>query len=139
MHNKSTLSNTTYFFLHILLVIIILVIDVWENWIRLADNLHWLQFTIFTDGYQTPIIETTLPELAKVYRDLSEGRRELIDVPWVYLVPRQDGLVGVWQWRGRRQAQEELVLVLGEVLERHSQLHFEVLANAAHHGRKRAA
>jgi hypothetical protein len=108
MHNKPTLCNATYFFLNILFVIVILVIDVWEHWIRLADNLHWLQFTIFTDGDETPIIKSAFPEFSKVDLDLLHDIILLNDIALLNLMPRQQVLILALDWRWCTESQEYL-------------------------------
>ena len=108
MHNEPTLCNTTNFLLNILLVIVILVFDVWENWLRFADNLHWLQLAIFADGYETPVIETALPEFSKVDLDLLHNIILLNDITLLNFMPRQQTLVLALNWRWCTESQENL-------------------------------
>lgn len=108
MNNEPTLCNTTNFLLNVLLVVVILVIDVWENWLRFADNFHWLQFSIFADGDETPVIETTFPEFSKVDLDLLHNIILLNDIALLNFMPGQQALILALDWRWCTESQENL-------------------------------
>lgn len=67
MNYKSTLCNAANLFLNALFIgVVKIIISTRENWIRSANDLERLKFTIIADGNETPVVETTLPEFTKV-------------------------------------------------------------------------
>jgi hypothetical protein len=68
VNNESTLGDTAYFLFNTLLIVVFKVIVVWrrENWIWLTYDLQWLKLTVFGNGDESPVVETTFPEFAKV-------------------------------------------------------------------------
>ena len=93
MHNKPTLGNAANFLFYILFIVVILVFHMREHWLRLANNLQWLQFSILADSNQPPVVETALPELSEVDLDLLHNIILFNNVPVLNLVPRQQTLV----------------------------------------------
>jgi len=93
--NESSLGDASNFFLNALLVVVIVSISAccWENWVWLADNFKWLEFTFLADGHKSPIIETTFPELSKVKVNVHLDVVDLCDVPLFNLVPCQQVVV----------------------------------------------
>lgn len=68
VNNESTLSNTSYLILSSLIIIIVVarIIDGRKYGIWLADNFQRLEFAIVANRNKPPVIESTLPEFAKI-------------------------------------------------------------------------
>ena len=70
VYDKSTLSDIDVGIFLVILVILSIVVDDWENWIRVTNDLTWNKFTNFADFKESPVEETAFVELTKVHRDL---------------------------------------------------------------------
>ena len=134
MNDESTLSNgSDLFFDGLLIIVIVSIVDRrGEYWVRLADNLEWLQLSVVTDIYESPVVETTLPELAEVDADLLLDVVLLHDVSWLELVPGEQMVVVSLDRRWGSQSQENL-RVLWVPLVLHDCIDDKVLANTSHH------
>lgn len=109
MHNKSSLSNAANFFLNTLFIVVIkVIIRGWEYWVWLTNNLEWLQLTIFGDGDESPVVETTFPELAEVDGNLLLDVVLLDNVALLKFVPGQKVSVVASDWRWGAKTKEDL-------------------------------
>ena len=98
MNNEPTLSNTANIFLNVLFVVILLILNMREYWIRLADDFHWLEFTIFADSDKTPVIEAAFPEFAKVNLHFLHDIVLFNDIAIFNFMPRQQIFIVTLNW-----------------------------------------
>lgn len=97
--DESTLGNVDVAIFLVIVVIFLLMVDNWEHWIRVPNNLTRNELSYVTDFKKSPIEETTLVELSKVDRDL-DGLIILVeDVRFIDLMPSDDVLVITLNWR----------------------------------------
>jgi len=101
MDNESTLGNASNFFLESLLIVVIIsiVTGCWEHWVWFANDLKWLKLSIFTDGHESPVVETTFPELTKVKMNFLLNVIDGSDVPLLNFMPCQQMMVVSVNWR----------------------------------------
>jgi hypothetical protein len=91
MNNKSSLSKIADI---VIIVFILIVVRAtrhvsWEKWLWLENILQWGYLTSRVHRNESPVIETTFPELSKVDRDLSVAATlsSLRHISLVYLMP----------------------------------------------------
>jgi len=101
MDYKSSLSDAANFFLLTLFIIVIklIIFGRWEHWFWLSNDFKWLQFSIFTNRDESPIVETTLPEFSKIDANLLLDVILLYDVSLLEFMPSQQVQVVSNDWR----------------------------------------
>ena len=87
--------------------------------------------SFLTDDHNTPVIEPTLPELAKVDRDLYTVLCDVNKVPLRNLVPREVRVMGGVKWTRCRYSYQYLVCIFIKSLTGDVESNFEVLTNTS--------
>ena len=132
---ESALSDHKIHVIVVRVVVVVLFGDTeWEivhDWLLSEHDCRHL--SAFFHFHEAPVVEATLPELSKVYRDLGFLARGTQNVVRFDLVPREDGVMHLVQRRRGRQSQKELAFTFSEIGCGHRQLHFEVLTDASDH------
>ena len=133
--DKSSLSDAAYFLLDALFVVVVVSVSAcgWEHWVWLANDLQWLKLSVLTDGDESPIIETTFPELAEVKVDFHLDVVDLRDVPLLDLVPSQKVVVVAIDWRWGSEAQEDLRIFAVFLIFLNDDVNYEMLANTSNY------
>lgn len=102
VNNESTLGDVNCIIFLVIVVILLFIVDNWENWIRVTYDLTWDELSDVADFKESPIEETTFVEFTEIYRDL-DGLIILVEnVRFVNLMPGDDVLVISLNWRGCR-------------------------------------
>ena len=95
--NETTLCNAANFWV-VKFIIVVSILVSWEGWFILCNNFKWLDLSLGTDGYKSPVIETTFPELAKVELNLCLDIVNIFYVSFFNLVPAEQMVVVAFNW-----------------------------------------
>ena len=110
MYDESSLSDAANFFLNALFIIIVIFVisNMWEYWSWLSNDLKRHELSIFADRYKSPVIESALPELAKVDADLLLEVVDHLKITILNLVPGEKVLVVTLDRRWCTKSQKDL-------------------------------
>ena len=135
LDDESALSDHK---IHVIVVRVFVVVllrdterEIVHDWLLSEHDCRHL--ATFFHFHEAPVVEATLPELSKVYRDFGFLARGTQNIVRFDLVPREDRVMHLVQGRRGRQSQKELAFTFSEIGCGHGQLHFEVLTDASNH------
>jgi len=134
--NESTLGNAADFLLEGLLIVVIISIATGcrEHWVWFANDFKGLELTIFTDGHESPVVETTFPELTKVNLNFLLNVIDGGDVPLLNFMPRQQMVVVSIDWRWRSKSQKDLRIFSRLLVSLDNNINDEMLTNTSNNG-----
>jgi hypothetical protein len=133
MDNESTLGNAADFLLESLLVVVIIriVTGCWEHWVWFAYDFKWLKLAVFTDGHESPVVETTFPELTKVKVNFLLNVIDGSDVSLLNFMPRQQMVVVAVDWRWGSKSQKDLRIFSLLLVSLDDNINYEMLTNTS--------
>jgi len=136
MDNESALGNAANFLLEGLLIVVIIsiVTGCWEHWVWFANDFEWLKLSIFTDGHESPVVETTFPELTKVNLNFLLNVIDGSDVPLLNFMPCQQMVVVSVDWRWSYKSQKDLRIFSRLLVSLDNNINDEMLTNTSNNG-----
>lgn len=70
VNDKSTLGDVNVAIFLVIVVILLVIVDDWENWIRVTNNFARDELASIADFKESPVEETAFVEFSEVNRDL---------------------------------------------------------------------
>tara|TARA_B110000305_G_scaffold241384_1_gene315306 strand:+ start:2541 stop:3038 length:498 start_codon:yes stop_codon:yes gene_type:complete len=99
VNDESTLGDVNVAIFLVIVVILLFIVDDWENWIRVTNDLARDELANIADFKESPVEETTFVELSEVQGDL-DGLIILVkNIRFINLMPGDDMLVISLNWR----------------------------------------